>query len=727
MRGKNPLPPKSRISALKRHMLCLFFAALTIFFLTSLPFQEAAGQSSGTPFVVSTNPANGQAEVSRDLGVVSITFSEPMQHYVSIYGNWGPFMVTSSEDSTVFYFTRTGTDKLPPYSSFYLYLNPGGAQGNYFRDTDGNPLPTYYLSFSTGGSQIQKIPANPAKGFHWPYYLSIPDEDLIIPSTVLEVAPNNSGGGNDDPAFHDSAACDLTKMLSPWPVALHSPLLVPTFPRPHRDWPGLPPDLSHQAWLLYTQALDRNSLRADLPIDLKRIDLQLIAMIEDARERLLTMGMHTDAKVFMWGFSASGMFVNHFTLLHPERVKAAAIGSPGGWPTVPVSSWQGSDLIYPVGISDLALLTRKDFDLERFQLVPQYLYVGDQDDNDAVSCSDADGGGQLVCALFGDPQYIWERFPKAQQIFGSVQARAAFKIYPGVGHTITSEMYLDANTFFKKSWYPLVQITSPTENLSYNANQPAIDIAGTAVDEVNVTQVTWSNNKGGSGNASGTNSWSVNGVTLYPGENLITVTAWATSGNIGSDTIKVKTIIFADVPFEHWAYGYISAIYNGRITTGCSQSPLLYCPENLVTREQMAVFITRALNQVPADGYCGTTNPFTDVAYDRWSCKNIKKLLELGITTGYGDGRFGPDDYVNREQMAVFLTRALNQVPADGYCGTESPFTDVSFDRWSCKNIKKLYELGITTGYGDGRFGPDDFVKRDQMAAFLSRAFLGME
>ena len=40
--------------------------------------------------------------------------------------------------------------------------------------------------------------------------------------------------------------------------------------------------------------------------------------------------------------------------------------------------------------------------------------------------------------------------------------------------------------------------------------------------------------------------------------------------------------------------------------------------------------------------------------------------------------------------------------------------------------MKKLAEMGITTGYGDGRFGPDDYVTRAQMAVFLSRAFLGM-
>jgi len=185
--------------------------------------------------------------------------------------------------------------------------------------------------------------------------------------------------------------------------------------------------------------------------------------------------------------------------------------------------------------------------------------------------------------------------------------------------------------------------------------------------------------------------------------------------------------VFSDLPIGHWADDAIMAIYDAGITKGCSQNPLKYCPEDKVTREEMAVFITRALNQVPADGYCGTTNPFPDVSFDRWSCKNIKRLAELGISTGYGDGRFGPKDSVTREQMAVFLTRALDIVPADGYCRVTNPFTDVVYDRWSCTNIKRLAELGIATGYGDGRFGPDAYVTRDQMAVFLSRALAVQE
>jgi len=183
---------------------------------------------------------------------------------------------------------------------------------------------------------------------------------------------------------------------------------------------------------------------------------------------------------------------------------------------------------------------------------------------------------------------------------------------------------------------------------------------------------------------------------------------------------------FFDVSSSHWAYQYIIEIFQMNITAGCSQDPLMYCPDENVSREEMAVFITRGLNEVPPDGYCGTTNPFSDVGFDRWSCKYVKRLVELGITSGIGNGLFGPEDTVTREQMAVFVTRALGEVPVDGYCGTEDPFTDVAYNWWSCKYVKRLMELGITTGIGDGLYGPGNPVTRAQMAVFLSRAFLGM-
>jgi hypothetical protein len=208
------------------------------------------------------------------------------------------------------------------------------------------------------------------------------------------------------------------------------------------------------------------------------------------------------------------------------------------------------------------------------------------------------------------------------------------------------------------------------------------------------------------------------------------IAVWSLRGDIYANRVGN---VFPDIPFGYWAENYISAIYNTGVTTGCAQDipdtpedERRYCSEDPVTREQMAVFITRALDQVPEDGYCGSTAPFTDVSPDRWSCKYVKRLVELGITVGIGQGFFGPEDTVTREQMAVFLTRALDEVPSDGYCGTEDPFTDVPYSWWSCKYVKRLMELEITAGIGEGLYGPGDPVTRAQMAVFLSRAFLGM-
>jgi hypothetical protein len=72
-------------------------------------------------------------------------------------------------------------------------------------------------------------------------------------------------------------------------------------------------------------------------------------------------------------------------MIHPEIIRAAAPGSPGGWPLAPVSEWwNGTTLRYPVGIADIESLTGKPFDLADFKKVPQYIYVGDKDTNDAL-------------------------------------------------------------------------------------------------------------------------------------------------------------------------------------------------------------------------------------------------------------------------------------------------------------------------------------------------------
>jgi len=86
---------------------------------------------------------------------------------------------------------------------------------------------------------------------------------------------------------------------------------------------------------------------------------------------------------------------------------------------------------------------------------------------------------------------------------------------------------------------PSITITSPTSSSTYNTSNSTISIAGTASDNIAITQVTWSNNQGGSGSASGTTNWSALNINLAYGENVVTVIARDAAGNSGSDSITI--------------------------------------------------------------------------------------------------------------------------------------------------------------------------------------------
>src|SRR5262245_4562374 len=86
---------------------------------------------------------------------------------------------------------------------------------------------------------------------------------------------------------------------------------------------------------------------------------------------------------------------------------------------------------------------------------------------------------------------------------------------------------------------PTVTITAPTSSSRFTTNVSPLTISGTASDNVGVTQVTWSNSRGGSGTATGTTSWSASGIALQAGTNTLTVTAGDAAGNTGKATLTV--------------------------------------------------------------------------------------------------------------------------------------------------------------------------------------------
>jgi alpha-tubulin suppressor-like RCC1 family protein len=114
---------------------------------------------------------------------------------------------------------------------------------------------------------------------------------------------------------------------------------------------------------------------------------------------------------------------------------------------------------------------------------------------------------------------------------------------------------------------------------------------------------------------------------------------------------------FTDI-LGHWAEDWINEFQIDGMTAGCATG--LFCPENPITRAQMAVFLLKARygsSYLPPE--VGDDTGFDDVSVDYWASVWIKQLALEQITVGCGGGKFCPDDPVTRAQMAVFLVKTF--------------------------------------------------------------------
>jgi dienelactone hydrolase len=303
-------------------------------------------------------------------------------------------------------------------------------------------------------ARLIEQPAEPTRGFAWPYLLVLPRAapDAHPPAgtppaparssagaSTLLVLPTNTGFATDDlDLLRASAICPVAHLLA-LADRLGTPVLAPLFPRPVAPPP---------AGDLYLHALSRASLEARDP-RLARVDLQLIAMLDDAAQRLAGQGHPVQPRVLIYGFSASGSFANRFAVLHPDRVLAAAVGSPGGWPIAPVARAGGDALPYPVGIADADALTGAPVDLAALRRVRFLFLLGDADTNDAVSYRDAFAPADeaLIMRRFGKTPVA--RWDAARRLYDAAGLHAQYRLYRSVGHAMSPAMKADVEAMFR--------------------------------------------------------------------------------------------------------------------------------------------------------------------------------------------------------------------------------------------------------------------------------------
>lgn len=154
----------------------------------------------------------------------------------------------------------------------------------------------------------------------------------------------------------------------------------------------------------------------------------------------------------------------------------------------------------------------------------------------------------------------------------------------------------------------------------------------------------------------------------------------------------------------------IDSLLAAGVINGCSASGTAFCPDDPITRGQMAKILVRALD-LPA-----TDEDFFTDDNDSIYQSAINSLAALGVTNGCGDGLFCPDSVMSRAQVAAFLSRALD-LPA----ASSDHFSDI-FGSPFVADVNALAEAGLTAGCGDGLFCPDAVASRSQTASFVARA-----
>ena len=207
-----------------------------------------------------------------------------------------------------------------------------------------------------------------------------------------------------------------------------------------------------------------------------------------------------------------------------------------------------------------------------------------------------------------------------------------------------------------------------------------------------------------------------------PQVNRVAVSGGGSASAAATDSTTIWPA-FTDVASSDSFFSAVNLIREYGITGGCQASPPMYCPNDNVTRAQMAIFVVRSVMGGDNFTYSGTPY-FTDVPATAFGFKWIQKARELNISSGCGNNGYCPNDLVTRGQMAIFVTRARLGAAADGTFSYPSTpyFTDVPSAHPYFKWIQRMKLEQITGGCGTGStYCPDAPVTRGQMAIFIVR------
>lgn len=186
----------------------------------------------------------------------------------------------------------------------------------------------------------------------------------------------------------------------------------------------------------------------------------------------------------------------------------------------------------------------------------------------------------------------------------------------------------------------------------------------------------------------------------------------------GSATVEIvdNSKSFADVPSTNWAADAVAFASAHELFSGTSETT--FSPDQSMSRGMLAT-VLYSLEGRPDQTLTmqDLTGGYSDVSGDAWYAGGIAWAVKNGIANGYGNGTFGPNDSITREQLAVMLWRYAGSPKASGQ---DLSFTDADqASSYAREALSWAVENGILSGYTNGQLVPGGTATRAQAAQML--------
>ena len=185
-------------------------------------------------------------------------------------------------------------------------------------------------------------------------------------------------------------------------------------------------------------------------------------------------------------------------------------------------------------------------------------------------------------------------------------------------------------------------------------------------------------------------------------------------------TLRFETGGGSDIPSVREAYnayidltGYVPTWRGHTFIGWYSERSLMNKVSDVYLTRDMTVYAGWRVDENPNTG----ANPFTDVSEKDWFYGDVMFVYENGLMLGTSKTLFSPYGTATRGMMATILWRMEGSPAPKG----KNSFTDVEAGKWYADAITWTAENGIFAGYGKDKFGPDDPITREQLAAIFYR------